>query len=331
MRNFSRRELVDIQLSGAGTARALSCVGMFSNILCPIDFTSFSHRALAQAVGIARSFSATVTGVYVADRDCPSAADAWRRAWTTEELPDIQAQVLKKLQEMDAPSPRAVAVLGNPGLEIVKLAGALSADLIVMPSYGRSGQTEHACGSVTAYVLCHAPAPVLIVPDAHGTVASALTAGFDRIVCGINFSPASLKALRYAGELGSASCRLFVTHVMSVEDAAAISPRNADFSGSEDATTLWRRRLHEAAHIDVPRGVQVEDRLRIGDPAEEILRLAEEERADLIVIGGHRGNPSGCVMNAVASRSHCPVLTVRAPRLRAAAAPRQTSRRLVDN
>ena len=51
-----------------------------------------------------------------------------------------------------------------------------------------------------------------------------------------------------------------------------------------------------------------------GDPASEILRLAQEESADLIVIGGHRGNPPGCVMNAVVTRSRCPALAVRVSR-----------------
>jgi nucleotide-binding universal stress UspA family protein len=288
---------------------------MFHQILCPINFTTFSHRALQRAVEIARSSGATITGIYVADDPVPSADGGSRRAWTTDDLPRMEAQVLKVLQEAKAPSPRAVAVLGTPAREIVKLAGALPADLVVMPSYGRTGRAEHSCGSVTAHVLCHAPAPVLVVPDGTGVGASPTLEGFHRIACGINYSPASLKALRFASDLAAEwRSRLLVTHVLSNEDASAVTAKNSNATGTQDALAVWRRRLHEAAHADVPPGLHVEDYLRMGDPTEEILRLAQDERCDLIVIGGHRGHPPGCVMNAVVSRSPFPVLTVRVSR-----------------
>jgi nucleotide-binding universal stress UspA family protein len=51
--------------------------------------------------------------------------------------------------------------------------------------------------------------------------------------------------------------------------------------------------------------------LQTGDPAASILQLANEEPCDLIVIGAHRGNPPGCVMHSVLTRSRCPVFTVR--------------------
>jgi nucleotide-binding universal stress UspA family protein len=43
----------------------------------------------------------------------------------------------------------------------------------------------------------------------------------------------------------------------------------------------------------------------------EILRLARDEHADLIVIGGHRGHPPGCVLSGVVAGASCPVLVVR--------------------
>jgi len=52
--------------------------------------------------------------------------------------------------------------------------------------------------------------------------------------------------------------------------------------------------------------------MRVGAPAAEILRVAEEERSDLLVIGGHRGLPLGSTMNQVLRQSKCGVLTVRA-------------------
>ena len=56
--------------------------------------------------------------------------------------------------------------------------------------------------------------------------------------------------------------------------------------------------------------------LAVGDPAGEILRLAEDTHADLIVMGakarsGLAGHVPGTTAYKVVSKAHCPVLAVR--------------------
>jgi nucleotide-binding universal stress UspA family protein/quercetin dioxygenase-like cupin family protein len=68
--------------------------------------------------------------------------------------------------------------------------------------------------------------------------------------------------------------------------------------------------------------IRVEHRLAEGDPADEILRLSESLRCDLIVIGTHgrtglRRVLTGSVAEEVLRKAVCPVLVVRTP-LRAA-------------
>jgi nucleotide-binding universal stress UspA family protein len=270
---------------------------MFSNVLIPVDFTSFSLNALERAVAIARYFEVGVTAIHVLVEDAATApsADAAR------------SRLLELLHEVNAPSPRAIVVIGDPATEIVKLAVAAPTDLLVMPSQGRTGAAEGTCGSVSKEVLCHAPGPVIVVPSTAGARPADAGGAFRRIACAIDFSPASLKALRHAGELaGAAGAPLLVVHVLP---AAAASRTDA-----AEGQVMWRHRLHVSAHCEIPEGVCVEERLKTGDAAEEILRLADEEQSDLIVIGGHKGNPPGCVMNAIVTRSRCPVLVVRVSR-----------------
>lgn len=62
----------------------------------------------------------------------------------------------------------------------------------------------------------------------------------------------------------------------------------------------------------------VESRVRIGAPAAEILREAEESGSDLIVMGSHGRKPTsytvmGRVAEQVLRSAHCPTLLVRAP------------------
>ncbi len=52
---------------------------------------------------------------------------------------------------------------GDPGHEIVKLADTLKADLIVMPSHGRTGLAHVLIGSVAERVIRLAHCPVLVL------------------------------------------------------------------------------------------------------------------------------------------------------------------------
>jgi nucleotide-binding universal stress UspA family protein len=65
--------------------------------------------------------------------------------------------------------------------------------------------------------------------------------------------------------------------------------------------------------------VQCERRLLMGDPATEIVALAEEENVDLIVMGTHGRTGikrllMGSVAEAVVRRASCPVFTYKQPR-----------------
>jgi nucleotide-binding universal stress UspA family protein len=65
-------------------------------------------------------------------------------------------------------------------------------------------------------------------------------------------------------------------------------------------------------------GVRVTHRLLQGDPATEIVRLAAEAKADLIVMGTHgRGGLGRLLMGSVAEqvmrKAPCPVVTAKAP------------------
>lgn len=84
-------------------------------------------------------------------------------------------------------------------------------------------------------------------------------------------------------------------------------------TGWEDA--VWTRLA--AVRADDPR-VRIIHRLIVGDPAEKIVRLAEDRHADLIVMGSHgrtglRRLLAGSVAEAVMRTAPCPVLTVRMP------------------
>jgi nucleotide-binding universal stress UspA family protein len=87
----------------------------------------------------------------------------------------------------------------------------------------------------------------------------------------------------------------------------------------------YRQELEVALHRFRPpdRAVPVEYRLAEGDPAREILHLAEESSPTLIVMGTHGRTGLGrlllgSVAEQVLRRAPCPVVTVRTPQEEAA-------------
>ncbi len=81
-------------------------------------------------------------------------------------------------------------------------------------------------------------------------------------------------------------------------------------------TTSARRQLDETVPADPQVGYA--QKLLDGVPSDEIVRCAEEEGVDLIVIGSHGRTGLmrmllGSVAEAVVRRAKCPVLTVKQP------------------
>ena len=82
---------------------------------------------------------------------------------------------------------------------------------------------------------------------------------------------------------------------------------------SEETTEV---ELYAFARKALKEPVPVQVKVTVGKPAEEILRVAREERVDLIVMGTHgrtglRQLLLGSVTEAVARYAPCPVFTVR--------------------
>lgn len=74
--------------------------------------------------------------------------------------------MLRRLTAQSAKTgPRASfeQVVGSPGRSICQAAKAWEADLIVVGSHQRKGLSEMILGSVSNYVLHHAPCSVLVV------------------------------------------------------------------------------------------------------------------------------------------------------------------------
>lgn len=134
-----------------------------------------------------------------------------------------------------------------------------------------------------------------------------------KILFPTDFSTTSDDGLAMAESLArDTGAELLILHVE--EPPAAYGGGEMYYGIPEPDKTALLKMLHDVAPADV--GLSYEHRLVTGDPADEIVRVADQEKCDLIVIGTHgrtglRRLLMGSVAEAVVRRANCPVLTVK--------------------
>ena len=295
-------------------------------ILCPIDFSDYSRHALDHATTLARWYESDVDVLYV-HPIVPVAASApgaplYTPLMTTARDRD---QVLESMRcfagsRPDDEVPMTFEVIeGSAAPVILERARERSADLIVMGTHGRSGFERLVLGSITEKVLRKASCPVLSVPPRVHSVAHTPQL-FTRILCAVDFSDCSVKALHYAMSIAQeADAHLTVVHVMEVPlEVQELLAGDSDVL--RNYTTAAREERLARLRTVVPEPVRayctVETILAEGKPSREILRVAAERQSDLVVIGIHgRGAADllffGSTAQHVVREAACPVLTLR--------------------
>ena len=137
-------------------------------ILVPMDFSDHSRQALEQAVGLAKTFGASIdllhsyrinySGVMPYGADFPAAIYEDIRNHATSELTKAHDGVREAGVECQMHLSQ-----DEPSHAIARTAEELSSDLIVMGTHGRTGLAHIALGSVAERTVRTAPCPVLTI------------------------------------------------------------------------------------------------------------------------------------------------------------------------
>jgi nucleotide-binding universal stress UspA family protein len=292
-------------------------------ILCPVDLSDASRHALDHASALAGRYSASLTVLHVYQPIyMPVPAPAIAGVSSTnifnpadEERLRQQVQAFVTDQKPGNVPYDIVIESGPPAVRIVEQAAKLQASIVVIGTHGVSGFEHLMVGSVTEKVLRKAPCPVLTVPP-RAEATSKLPV--KRLLCPVDFSDASISAARWAMRLAKQlDGRVTLVHVLEgpEEDEPVIS---RSFNVPE------YRRLRQVDAESRLAALVPEDlrewcapvQVAHGKPYREVLRLADAEGVDLIVMGVHGRNPIdlalfGSTTNHVVRRARCPVLTLR--------------------
>ena len=141
---------------------------MFKSILCPVDFSEHSERALGYAIDMAALTGAHLTIMTAVDPflDAASAAAGHGEALMRQTQNEMQ-QLLTRISGAGSSlrqSPAIAVVTGSPGEEILRQVDECGADLVVMGTQGLEGAKRMMFGSTTEHVLRESRVPVMAVP-----------------------------------------------------------------------------------------------------------------------------------------------------------------------
>ena len=141
-----------------------------NTILVPTDFSEYSDRAFAWALGMAERWQASLELLHVVPTPNYPPVMLGEGGFSPANYEgslrdDAEKQVAAMADRAEKPgvAVKTTVVVGSPFHDICKIAEQSKSDLIVVGSHGRTGLSHVLLGSVAERVVRHAPCPVLVV------------------------------------------------------------------------------------------------------------------------------------------------------------------------
>jgi nucleotide-binding universal stress UspA family protein len=294
-------------------------------ILFPTDFSETGDAALAHACHWAQKLGAELHLFHVVESLRPdlyaSAAGALAEASPLDASLGQHARVeLERLRGRAREHGVAVSSAAVEGLSaaptILDYSEAHDFDLVVMSTHGRRGLRRFLLGSVAEEVVQRSSCPVLTL---RGGTAPVEAGTPHRILAAVDLSDHSRQALAHAKELAAVfSAELQLLHVL----VRPSIPVYYDGVGAPDAAYYGRlakgaQSALEELYANAPGpGGPVSIHTAEGVAVEEILRFAQVNSSDLVVIASHGlTGVSHLLLGSVAERvvrqAPCPVLALK--------------------
>ncbi len=293
-------------------------------ILVPVDFSDPSRKALNYGISLAVELDATLLVAHIVQLSVPV---AYAAPIETDEIQRNQVDDTKqRLREWIPTDLREMlkyhlivqgGVIERELLGIVQNEGV---DLVVMGTHGRRRFERWLLGSSTEHILRKIPVPVLTVShlDEEHDIGDPRPIPLQKLLYATDLSENSGEAMNLSLELAKEfSAELIVLHVMrSLQWAYGTEYVPLDI---ESDTVKLRESLWERLEASVPEPSRHDPRVRTelleGVPYETILRVADEEKADMIVMNlqGKSGLERallGSTAERVVRGAHKPVLSV---------------------
>jgi nucleotide-binding universal stress UspA family protein len=276
------------------------------HILCPVDLSPYSRRALGYAASIARWYKGRVTALHVTAEGLPPLSALAEAMGSLFESPAEPADVVGRFA---APVAQAAGVTlevvireGDAAEQILAYEKETRPDVIAVGTHGLSPLESRILGAVADKVIRGAQEPVLAVHEGSSTDVLPRSVPFGSVLVAVDFSHPSVRALEYAYGLAQESdARIVLLHV--VEEGRSEE-------SSEAAERTARRRLRDMLPQDALEWCEPEIVVVHGSVDDAIGRISDEWGTELIVLGadGQRATGFGAHVAGILRQAKSPVL-----------------------
>jgi nucleotide-binding universal stress UspA family protein len=256
---------------------------VYKRILVPLDGSKVAEVALPYARFIAEMYGSELTLLTICAPKCDDRFKRLCRAYLDLQAGELEPQGIKT---------SSTVIHGNIAENITNFSIKKKIDLIIVASHGYSGFKRFTMGSVTQKVIFNTFLPVIIIKPAATKIT---TIRFTKILLPLDgslFSEASISHVEeLAGVSGAEVILLTISEPPEIpsDRSPAIKPtweeyRDALIQEVEDQGTTYlesvRAKLKE-------KGIKTSIRFVMGNAAESIIQIAEEEEVDLIAMTTH--------------------------------------------
>jgi len=277
----------------------LSPLARFEKILAASDNSPFSANAIKVAIAMCAKAGARLYPftMVLTNPEYETIAPLLVQKATEDAKAHLDA-IVAEADRQGVPSTPLIRAGDSPHSEITAAADQINADLIVMGQQGRRGLARMMVGAATVRVIGSAKCSVLSVPVGAGMWQNRILLCTD----GSRFSDAAaVSAAKIAH-----CCAAPVTVI------SALVPSHSESRQQEgrDAVVRTVAQLKQE-------GIDVDGQALFGEADDVIIKLAEDKKADLIVVGtyGRTGFGKvllGSVSERVIGKAKCAVLVVKA-------------------
>jgi nucleotide-binding universal stress UspA family protein len=292
------------------------------NILVPLDGSKLSETVLPLAALLAQQNQARLILFHVIEQNPPGTVHGERHLTN-------QLEASAYLDKVSQSLPTGIIVdrhvhtsaEKNVANSIVQHSKELGVDLIVMCAHGQSGLQKRIFGNIAQEVLTMGDVPVLLLSPEKELMTESCNC--QRILVPLDGDPDHEAGLDMAVEL-SQTCRASLHLVMVIPELYTLPGEQAASAVLLPTATsalldmdCEEGELYLAGLMGklLDKQIPVTGEVQRGDPAKQIVRVAEEFQADMIILGTHSKTASdafwsGSVTPKIATQTHLPLLLV---------------------
>jgi nucleotide-binding universal stress UspA family protein len=284
----------------------------FKNILLATDFSPASKKALEYAASLARRYGSALYLTHVITVDSYPLASPEYAVSSLQNMHDSARQgfrdLLKSGELIELPY-KVLIQEGSLWPSIEEAIKTYQIDLLVVGTHGAGAVEKVLIGSGAEEIFRKAKVPVLTVGPSI-TKEPLYEIEFKNILFATDFGRSAEREAEYAVSLAQKHCsRLRLVHVLPHPEAYG-----KDILAEKRETSMVQLRELVASETELHYKLDFE--VTVGEPVKQILRIAEETKADLIIMGAKRrsslaGNVPHTKAYRVVCGARCPVLTVR--------------------